>query len=116
MKSMRIDEYSYGHIVIDGREERRDLILTRTGVHANWWRKDGHALHLEDLGPVLQESPEVLVVGTGTDGNMRPAPGLVETLKEKGIEVEVLPTFDAVRRFNELLGIRHTAAALHLTC
>jgi hypothetical protein len=116
MRSMRIDDYSYGHIVIDGREERRDVIITRSGVHANWWRKEGHALHLEDLTPVLEETPEVLLVGTGTDGNMRPAPGLVESLKEKGIEVEVLSTFDAVRRFNELLGIREAAAALHLTC
>jgi hypothetical protein len=41
---------------------------------------------------------------------------LVETLNEKGIEIEVLPTFDAVRRFNELLGVRDAAAALHLTC
>jgi hypothetical protein len=113
---MRIEDYSYGHIVIDGREERRDVILTPGRVYPNWWRKEGHALRLEDLGPVLDESPEVLVVGTGTDGNMRPAPGLVDELSKRGIEVEVLPTFDAVRRFNELLGVRNAAAALHLTC
>ena len=113
---MPIDDYSYGHIVVDGREQRRDLILTRSGVHPNWWRKDGHSLALEDLGVVLEAAPEVLVVGTGTDGNMRPAPGLVETLTERGIEVEVLSTFDAVKRFNELLGVRDVAAALHLTC
>ena len=113
---MRIDDYAYGHIVIDGREERRDLIITRSGVHPNWWRKEGHALHIEDLGDVLAERPEILIVGTGTDGNMRPAPEVVQTLSEKGIEVEVLSTFDAVRRFNELLGVRDAAAALHLTC
>lgn len=113
---MRIDDYSYGHIVIDGREERRDVILTRSDVHANWWRKDGHTLALEDLGPVLEAEPEVLVVGTGVDGNMRPEKGLVAALNERGIEVEILPSFDAVKRLNELLGVRNVAGALHLTC
>lgn len=115
---MRIDDYEYGRIVIDGREERRDVILTRSGLHPNWWRKEGHALVLEDLGPVLEATPEVLVVGTGTGGNMRPAPGLAEALAGRGTRVEAMPTPDAVRRFNELVGLGDVdvAAALHLTC
>jgi hypothetical protein len=113
---VRIEDYSYGRIVVDGREERRDVILTRSGLHPNWWRREGHRLSLEDLAPVLAEPPEVLVVGTGTAGNMRPDPGLVEALAERGIETEVMDTFAAVRRFNELLDLRDVAAALHLTC
>jgi hypothetical protein len=111
-----IEEYEYGRIVVDGREERRDLILTRSGIHPNWWRKDGHSLTLDDLETVLTEPPDVLVVGTGTSGNMRPVPGLEDALGSRGIEVEIMPTLDAVRRFNELLGVRNVAAALHLTC
>lgn len=115
---MRIDDYEYGRIVVDGREERRDVILTRSGVHPNWWRKDGHALMLADLDVVVRERPSVLVVGTGTDGNMRPAPGLLEALGERGIMVEVMDSHAAVRRFNELIGLGEidAAAALHLTC
>jgi hypothetical protein len=40
---------------------------------------------------------------------------VVAALRERGIEVEALPTEEAVRRYGELDAAR-TAAALHLTC
>ncbi|MDP8959337.1 MAG: MTH938/NDUFAF3 family protein [Actinomycetota bacterium] len=114
---MQIEDYRYGYIRIDGREERKDVVLTRSGVHSNWWRKEGHSLVLDDLRTVLEQAPQVLVVGTGTAGNMRPAPQLAEELAERGIEMEAAPTAEAVRRFNELLDLEvDAAAALHLTC
>ncbi|MGH8935920.1 MAG: MTH938/NDUFAF3 family protein [Acidimicrobiia bacterium] len=115
---MPIQDFEYGRIVIDGREEHRDLIITRSGLLPNWWRREGHLLVMEDLESILDEPPAVLVVGTGTTGNMRTAPGLVEELAARGVETEVMPTAQAVRRFNELLGLPEVdaAAALHLTC
>ena len=70
---------------------------------------------LEDLEEVLDELPERLLVGTGAFGQMRPDPGMLETLRNRGIDVEVLPTADAVERYAQL-DPRKTAAALHLTC
>ncbi|MGH2725861.1 MAG: MTH938/NDUFAF3 family protein [Actinomycetota bacterium] len=113
---MTIEEYSFGRVVVDGREERRDLIITASGIRSNWWRKEGHSLSMEDLDAVIEAEPEVLVVGTGADGNMRPVTGLAKDLRALGIEAEFLATLDAVNRFNELLGVRNVAAALHLTC
>jgi hypothetical protein len=40
---------------------------------------------------------------------------VIEELARRGIDVEVLQTADAVRRYGEL-DERCTAAALHLTC
>jgi hypothetical protein len=40
---------------------------------------------------------------------------VIEELVRRGIDVEVLRTDDAVRRYGELDG-RRTEAALHLTC
>jgi hypothetical protein len=114
---MTVEDYEYGRIVIDGREERRDVIITRSKLHTNWWRDEGHRLTLGDLGPVLDESPDVLVVGTGTDGRMRPVPGLEQDLADRGIKMEAMTTDDAVRRVNELIAQgTNAAAALHLTC
>jgi hypothetical protein len=120
---MPIQDFEYGRIVIDGREEHRDLIITRSGLMPNWWRREGHLLMLEDLQSLLDVFPSnppaaVLVVGTGTTGNMRTAPGLIEELASRGVETEVMPTAQAVRRFNELLDLPEVdaAAALHLTC
>jgi hypothetical protein len=46
---------------------------------------------------------------------MRPDPEALEQLRAREIEVESLPTPDAVERFGEL-DPASTAAALHLTC
>jgi hypothetical protein len=110
-----LEEYSFGRLLVDGREERRDLIVLPHRVVRGWWRQDGHSLVLDDLGEVLDELPERLVVGTGAYGRMRPDPRTLDALRARGIEVESLPTAAAVRRYAEL-DPRRTAAALHLTC
>jgi hypothetical protein len=111
----RIECYSFGRVVVDGKEETRDLIVLPHRVVESWWRREGHELALDDLDEVLGELPERLVIGTGAYGRMRPDPELLEALRTRGIEVECLPTEDAVRRYGELDPDR-VAAALHLTC
>jgi hypothetical protein len=111
----RIEGYRFGRVVVDGAEQTRDVIVLPNRVIPNWWRKDGHALVLEDLEGVLDDLPDRLVVGTGATGQMRPDPVCVRRLEERGIGVEILPTDDAIRRYAEL-DPKRTAAALHLTC
>jgi hypothetical protein len=110
-----IDDYQFGRIVLDGREHSRDVILLPGRVVTNWWRKDGHRLELDDLEDVLDDLPARLIVGTGAYGRMTPDDGAVRALRSRGIEVEILPTGDAVGRYQGS-DPRATAAALHLTC
>lgn len=111
----RLEDYSFGHLVADGEPHDRDLIVLPDRVVADWWRRDGHSLVIQDLGDVVDELPERLVVGCGAQGRLRPDPAVIEELRRRGVEVEVLPTDQAVGRYNEL-DPRRTAAALHLTC
>lgn len=110
----RIEGYEFGR-VLDRAEHRRDSIVLPHRVVRAWWRRDGHALVLEDLEEVLDELPERLVIGTGADGRLRPDPAALEALGTRGIEVDALQTGAAVRLFAQL-DPRRTAAALHLTC
>lgn len=110
-----LEQYSFGRLVVDGREHTRDVIVLPDRVLANWWRRDGHSLQIEDLEDVLEHLPEHLIVGCGARGQLKPDPGALATLAERGVRVEVLRTRDAVRRYGEL-DERATAAALHLTC
>lgn len=110
-----IEAYGFGHVTIDGREETRDVIVLPERVVRGWWRREGHGLVLEDLDDVLDELPERLLIGTGAYGQLRPDPLALEMLQARGVEVEVLPTADAVDRYAQL-DPRTTAAALHLTC
>jgi hypothetical protein len=110
-----IDGYEFGRVTIDGREETRDVIVLPDRVVRDWWRKDGHGLVLDDLHDVLEELPERLLVGTGAHGRLQPDPRTLETLRARGIDVEVLPTAEAVERYAGL-DPKKTAVALHLTC
>jgi hypothetical protein len=111
----RIEDYSFGHVVVDGEEHSKDVIVLPQRVVGNWWRQDGHSLVIEDLDDVLDELPERLIVGCGADGRLHPHPSVIEALGRRGIEVEALPTDEAVRRYGDSNPAR-TAAALHLTC
>jgi hypothetical protein len=111
----RIEEYQFGRVVVDGTEHRRDVIVLPGRIVSGWRRGEGHSLVLDDLGDVLEELPERLVVGTGAYGRMEPDPEALEELRRRGVTVEALPTAEAVRRYGELDPAR-TAAALHLTC
>ena len=111
-----IDSYSFGRIVVDGKEYTSDVIILPHGVFSNWWRRTGHELSADDLGPVFDAGPEVLVVGTGASGMMKVLPGVREALKENNIELIVERTEEACRVFNRLCRENKAAAALHLTC
>ncbi len=111
----RIDAYQFGRIVVDGWQATQDLIILPDRVVWNWWRQDGHSLVLDDLGDVLEELPERLLIGTGAHGQLHPDPTTLDRLQARGITVETLPTATAVRRYAEL-DPAQTAAALHLTC
>jgi hypothetical protein len=111
----RIEGYHFGQLVLDGVEQTRDLIVLPKRVLTNWWRADGHRLVLAGLEDVIDELPERLVVGTDAYGQLRPDPETLDRLRQRGVEVEALPTEEAVRRYGDLDPSR-TAAALHLTC
>ena len=111
----RVDRYSFGRVWVDGREETRDVIVLPERIVRDWWRRDGHGLVLEDLEAVLDELPHRLIVGTGAYGRLRPDPETLDALRTRGVEVELLPTGEAVSRYGTL-NPAETAAALHLTC
>ncbi len=113
---MKIDSYSFGRIVIDGKTYTSDVIIYPGRVEASWWRKEGHLLQPEDLTEALRAKPEVLIIGTGYSGVMQVPRETVDALAARGIEVKVERTSKAVEVFNEPQGKKTVIAALHLTC
>ena len=112
-----IEEYDFGRIVINGKCYMSDVIVFPDRVRANWWRREGHRLHIEDLDEVIREKPEVLVVGTGYSGLMEVPPETRKHLQNLGIQLIIQKTREACETYNQLLKSgRRAAAALHLTC
>ena len=113
-----IDSYTFGRMVIDGEHYSQDMIILPNGtILQPWHRATGHSLSAVDIQPVLEAQPETLVVGTGASGMMHPDPSLGAVLASHGIRVILLPTEEAVERYNTLFQSGQSpAACFHLTC
>ena len=116
MTTPKIDSYKFGRVMIDGETHTKDVIILPDRVIGGWWRKEGHALHSEDLDLLIEVAPDVLVVGKGAYGRMQITPGAREVLETAGIELLSENTDEACRQYNYLREERKAAAALHLTC
>ena len=113
-----IDGYSFGKMIIGGREYTSDFILHADGrLQNNWWRAQGHRLVPGDIAAELEPAPELLIIGTGASGLMVVSTSLVELCRQRGIDFEARRTAAAVRRFNESVeaGIS-VVGCFHLTC
>jgi len=64
-----------------------------------------------------QGQPEIIIIGTGTNGAACVAPEAESWVKGKNLISVVQPSYDAVARLNELVEQRKKVAALiHITC
>jgi hypothetical protein len=115
---MKIESYSFGNIVIDGSTYTSDLIIfpDRGSIWDKWWRKEGHAIHEEDLNEVMEEPPEILIIGTGESGRLKVSETIKTYIESQGITLKIAKTKDACKLFNELSQKNRVIAALHLTC
>ena len=112
-----IDSYSFGRIAIDERRYTADVIVLSDRVVDNWWRKEGHRLHVEDLKEAFETKPDVLIVGTGYYGLVKVPPETKKHIEAKGIRLIIQPTTDACKTYNRLKKPgTNIVAALHLTC
>ena len=113
---LKIEHYSFGKIIIDGKSYTSDVIIYPDRVIASWWRKEGHNLNIADLTDVIEAKPDILVVGTGYSGLMKVPRETLKHLESKGITVKVSWSSEAVELFNTLQTDKNVVAALHLTC
>ncbi len=112
----KIESYRFGEIVIDGRKYSSDVIIYPDRIQDHWWRREGHSLEISDVLGVLEDPPEVLVIGQGSASRMSVSTEIRKKLLDAGIEVIAEPTDQACKSYNRFRGKRQVVAALHLTC
>jgi hypothetical protein len=98
------------------KNTQADVLIFPNRAKDNWWRKEGHALHIEDIELVVAEKQEVLIVGTGKYGVLEVLQETKEYIESKGIELIVEPTEKACEIYNKVPKDKKAVAALHLTC
>lgn len=112
-----IDDYSFGSMIINGKGFNKDLIIYPDGrVQESWWRKNGHSLCRGDIQELVDLKPDIIIVGTGSPGLMKPDKELERFLNDNTIELKALPTKDASLLYNDLYKEKRVGACFHLTC
>lgn len=113
---MKINDYNFGHITVNGKEYTSDLIIYPEKIDASWWRKEGHNICMEDIKDIIEKKPEIIIFGKGSPGLMKIPKDIQSKLKDSGFEIYVSNTKSAVKKYNDISDKKNTVAALHLTC
>ena len=114
-----IDSYSFGKIIINRKEYRKDIKIINGEVIQNWWRKEGHNLDIDDIKDIIDFKTDILIIGSGAFGLMKVKKTIVKHIEDIGIKIEVFRTSKAVKEFNLLFNKnnkKNIAGAFHLTC
>lgn len=117
----KIDSFSFGSIVVDGRKYRKDLIFLPDGTvkqrPGGHWMFGDHNIKKEEIEELSREGAEVAVVGIGTSSKARVAEEAASLTREAKLELLVLPSYEAVEKWNELVEQgKKVAALIHITC
>jgi len=95
-----IEEYRFSSITIDGKTYNHDVEVRWTGEVFKWWRLEGHSVAIEDIERALEANPEVIVIGTGAQGQMMVPEDIKETIRIRGIQLIIDSTEEATKTFN----------------
>ncbi|MBZ9578577.1 hypothetical protein KJA14_01870 [Patescibacteria group bacterium] len=95
-----IEEYHFGSITINGNTYNYDVEVRWTDEVLKWWRKESHVIDVEDIQRAIEQNPEVIIIGTGESGLAKVTEETKNFIKEKGIELIIDKTEEAVKTFN----------------
>jgi hypothetical protein len=116
----KIDELAFGSIVVEDKKYRRDVLIFADSTVKK--RKGGFLMFgsqkitKQELEELSQGQPEIIIVGTGTNGAAYVAPEAESWAQGKNLSLLVQPSYDAVAKVNELAEQKKVAALIHITC
>ncbi len=116
---VKIENYIFGCMTIDGKDYKHDILITPDGVIAK--RRDdlsetGHHLSRDEMAELLKTEPEVVVIGNGKSGVLEVEPEAKSLCKVENVKLEIYDTSKAIKKFDWYSGKKRLAAIFHLTC
>jgi hypothetical protein len=103
-----IEEYTYGCFRADGKEFLGDLMIRNCEPHY-WQTLEGRKLEIKDVDKLLEEEPEVFVIGTGAGGLLKVDEEIRKHVMSwsvghnKKIFLYIEKNTDAIKRINEAM-------------
>jgi len=119
-KSPRIARLSWGCMEVEGHPPFKDAKVFPGGAREWDWRETGTrhepGIQPADVQELVEHGAKVVVLSKGIWERLQVCPETLEVLANNGIEVEVLQTEAAVKRFNELRETVPVGGLFHSTC
>ncbi|MDX1632474.1 MAG: Mth938-like domain-containing protein [Thermoanaerobaculia bacterium] len=118
----RIESESWGRLEVEGESGSfKDAKLFPGGAREWDWGETGTehvpGIQPDDARELLEHGAEVVVLSRGRMRALKVPKETVGWLEKQGVEVLVLPTGDAIRRYNELADQgKPVGALIHSTC
>ena len=117
----KIDKFGFGSAVIGGTKHIRDLILLpneavkyRTG---GFWVVGSHCIDKKEVEQLFASGAQAVIVGVGVFSRAHLSADAAAYAKGQSAEQFILPSREAVRKWNQLADEGKKAAALiHITC
>jgi hypothetical protein len=105
---------------VEGHPPFRDAKVFPGGARAWDWQETGtrHVPGIQpaDVQELIEHGAKTIVLSRGIWERLQVCPETLEVLADDGIEVEVLQTEAAVKRFNELRETVPVGGLFHSTC
>lgn len=117
--SPQISHFEWGRVEAAGRSFK-DAKLYPGGVREWDWNETGTrhepGIQTTDVDELLEHGASVVVLSKGINKRLQVPAETVAYLEERGVDVEVLQTEAAVKRYNELSRRVPVGALIHSTC
>jgi len=114
-----ITHYSFGKMVIDGKNHDADVSILSEGKVGGWsFDYNTHIIESSDFQELISDDIRILIIGIGYNSAASlstKALEFIEQIRSKGIEVKILSTSKAVKLFNSLPK-KGLLACFHLNC
>lgn len=118
--SPRVTHLSWGSLEVEGQGSYKDAKLWPGGARAWDWNETGTShvpgIQPADVEEVVEHGAETVVLSRGMNERLQVKRETLEMLEDRGVEVHVLQTEEAVERYNELAGSEPAGALIHSTC
>ncbi len=120
-RSPRVLHLAWGHTEVEGLGVLKDVKLFPGGGRPWDWAETGtrHSpgIQAADVEELLAHGATVVVLTRGMDEQLQTDPSTLTTLADRGIQVHVAETRDAVAIYNDLAEAGAAVGALiHSTC
>ena len=120
LNSPRISHLSWGHIEVEGYLPFKHAKIFPDGAREWDWRETGtrHVPGIQpaDVRELIEHEANAVVLSIGIWQRLKVCPETLELLAENDIQVEVLQTENAVKRFNALREKMPVGGLFHSTC